>query len=106
MKYKDWQMLCFVAETPEIAPFLRITSAPVTMSEPPKPESRSVESNQSHGSSVEKIIQDLDRISKDSVVRTSTVESEISGHDKKVGISRCMCQLQNEDAICLDTKMW
>jgi hypothetical protein len=35
---------------------------------------------------VAKIIQDLDHFSKESVVRTSTVESKISGHDKKVGI--------------------
>jgi hypothetical protein len=61
------------------------------MSVPPKPESSSIPSIQTLESSVEKIIQDLDHVSKDSVVRTSTVESKISGHDKKVGIWRCMC---------------
>jgi hypothetical protein len=39
---------------------------------------------------MEKLIQELEHISEDSVVRTSTVESKISGHDKKVGIWRCM----------------
>jgi hypothetical protein len=52
----------------------------------------SIERNQILGSSVEKRIQDLDHVSKDSVIRTSTVESEISGNDKKVGIWRCMFQ--------------
>jgi hypothetical protein len=54
------------------------------MSEPPKPESRSVESNQTVEGSVENIIKDLDHVSSESVVCTSTVESKISGHDKKV----------------------
>jgi hypothetical protein len=62
------------------------------MSEPPKPESRSAESNQILEDSVENFIQELDHISKDSVVRTSTVETKISVQDKKVGIWRCMCQ--------------
>jgi hypothetical protein len=62
------------------------------VSEPPKPKSRSLKRNQILGSSVERTIQDLDHVSKESVVRTSTVESEISGHDKKVGILRCMFQ--------------
>jgi hypothetical protein len=62
------------------------------MSEPPKPVSRSVESNQILEASMEKI-NDLDHVNSESVVRTSTVESKISGHDKKVGIWRCMRQL-------------
>jgi hypothetical protein len=80
-------VLCSVAETLESVPFVRITSPPVSMSEPPKPESRSVERKEIHwNDSMEKFIQELDHDSKDSVVRTSTVESKISGHDKKVGI--------------------
>jgi uncharacterized protein YpuA (DUF1002 family) len=59
------------------------------MSEPPKPESRRVESNETLGSSDEKIIQDVKHVSKESVVRTSTVESKIGGHDRKVGIWLC-----------------
>jgi hypothetical protein len=50
------------------------------MSEPPKPESRSVES------SVEKMNQGLDHVSSESVVSTSTVDSKMSGQHKKVGI--------------------
>ncbi|XP_023710913.2 uncharacterized protein LOC111866316, partial [Cryptotermes secundus] len=73
---------CNDEESLESVPFFSITSPQVSMSEPPKPESRSVESNQSLGSSVEKIIQDVDHVSNDSVVRTSNVESQISGHDK------------------------
>jgi hypothetical protein len=95
----------YVAETLESVPFVRITSPQVSMSEPPKPKSRSIERNQILGSSVEETIQDLDYVSKDSVIRTSTVVSKVSGHDKKVGISRFTFQLQNEDAICLKTKM-
>jgi hypothetical protein len=56
------------------------------MGEPSKPESRRVESNETLGSSEVKIIQDVDHVSKESVVRTSTVESKISGHDRKVCI--------------------
>jgi hypothetical protein len=56
------------------------------MSEAPKPESRSVESNQSLESSVEKMNHDVDHVSSESVVSTSTVDSKISGQDKKVGI--------------------
>jgi hypothetical protein len=56
------------------------------MSEPPKPESKSVESNQTLEGSVEKIIKDLDHVSSQSVVSTSTVDSKISGHGKKVSI--------------------
>ncbi|XP_023701586.1 uncharacterized protein LOC111861340, partial [Cryptotermes secundus] len=75
--------LCDEEKTPESVPFVRITSPLVTMSEPRKPESRSVESNQILGDSMEKFIQELDNISKDSVVSTSTVCSEISDHEKK-----------------------
>jgi hypothetical protein len=70
-------VLCCVAETPE-SEKVRTTSPKDSMSEPPKPESRRV-----------KIIQHLDHVSKESVVRTSTVESRISGHDKKVGVWFC-----------------
>jgi hypothetical protein len=59
------------------------------MSEPTKRESRRVESNETLGSSEEKIIQDVEHVSKESVVRTSTVESKISGHDRKVGVWLC-----------------
>jgi hypothetical protein len=103
MKYENWKVFWCVAETPESVPFVRITSPPVSMSEPPKLESRNVESNQILGDSLENIIKDLDHVSKDSVVRTSTVKSKI-GHDKKVGIWFCMCQLQNENAITLKIK--
>jgi hypothetical protein len=40
---------------------------------------------------MERIINDLDHVSSESVASTSTVDSKISGHDKKVGIWRCMC---------------
>jgi hypothetical protein len=73
------------------------------MSEPPKPGSRNIKSNQILRDSLEKIIKDLDHVGKDSVVRTSTVESKI-GHDKKVGIWLCMCQWQNENAISMEIK--
>jgi hypothetical protein len=75
-----------IAETLECGPSVRITSPPVSMTEPPKPESRSVESNQTVEGSVEKIIKDLDHVSSQSVVSTSTVGSRNSGHGKKVGI--------------------
>jgi hypothetical protein len=65
---------------------MKITSPQVSMSEPPKPKPRSVKSNQIVGDSLEKTIQELDHIGKESVVHTSTVESKISGPDNKVGI--------------------
>jgi hypothetical protein len=60
------------------------------MSEPLKQESRSVKSNQTVEGSVKKIIKDLEHVSSESMVSISTVDSKISGHDKKVGIWCCM----------------
>jgi hypothetical protein len=68
------------------------------MSERPKEVSADVES-------VEKLIHDLDHVSKESVISISTVESKIGGHDKKVGIWRCKCHWKKENAISLKTKM-
>ncbi|XP_023718114.1 uncharacterized protein LOC111870236 [Cryptotermes secundus] len=62
---------------------MRITSSQGCMSEPLKQECRSVKSNQTVEGSVEKIIKDVDHVSSESVVSTSTVCSEISGHGKK-----------------------
>jgi hypothetical protein len=91
-------VLCSVAETPEIVPFVRITSPPINMSEPQKPVSGGIKRNQTLRGSVEEHIQDPDNASSESVVSTWAVESKIGG-DEKVSIWRCMCQRQNENAI-------
>ncbi|PNF19566.1 hypothetical protein B7P43_G17802 [Cryptotermes secundus] len=68
---------CDAEETPECVPSMRITSPTCSMSESPKQVSASVES-------VEKLIHDLDHFSKELMVSISTVQSKISGSDKKV----------------------
>ena len=90
-------MLLCVAETLKCGPPVRITPCPVCMGVPPMQESRSVKSNQTVEGSVKKINKDLEHVSCESVVSTSTVESKISCHDKKVSIYLCMFQWQYEN---------
>jgi hypothetical protein len=85
-------VLCSDAETPEDVPSMRVTSLPVSMSEPLKAVSRSVQTNQALRCSEERPIHDPEYATTESEVSMMTEEPEMDGDVKEVGIWRCMCQ--------------